>query len=95
MICFNHFRYVPAYSTRLKFEDESWHVLPVNASDPMGMVDPVWTESFWDTIGLQVYKVQSPSYDHFVLLGGVAVTIAAYIAVIGTRATFIKALKHD
>ncbi|RWR95970.1 nicastrin isoform X1 [Cinnamomum micranthum f. kanehirae] len=88
-------RYVPAYSTRLKFEDESWHVLPVNASDPMGMVDPVWTESFWDTIGLQVYKVQSPSYDHFVLLGGVAVTIATYIAVIGTRATFIKALKHD
>ncbi|XP_058108347.1 nicastrin isoform X3 [Magnolia sinica] len=88
-------RYVPAYSTRLKFEAESWHVLPANASDPMGMVDPIWTESFWDTISLRVYTVQSSAYDRFILLGGVAVTIAAYIAIIAARAFFTKALKHD
>lgn len=70
-------------------------MLPANASDPMGAVDPVWTESFWDTIGLRVYKVQSPSYDRFVLLVGVAITVASYIGVIATKALFIKALKRD
>lgn len=88
-------RYVPAYSTRLKFEDKFWHVLPANATDPMGTVDPVWTESFWDTISLRVYKVQSSSFDRLVLLAGVVVTIASYISIIVVREIYMKALKRD
>ncbi|KAK1263751.1 Nicastrin [Acorus gramineus] len=88
-------RFVPAYSTRLKYEDEIWKVMPAKASDPMGAVDPVWTESFWNTIGLRVYTVQSSDYDHFVLLGGIIVTVASYVAVVVTRAFFKKALKRD
>ncbi|XP_072977133.1 nicastrin [Typha angustifolia] len=88
-------RYIPAYSTRLKFVDNSWHVLPANSSDTMGAVDPVWTESFWNTIGLRVYTVQSATYDRFVLLGGVTVTIASYVMVIVARASLAKAMKHD
>ncbi|BBH02731.1 Zn-dependent exopeptidases superfamily protein, partial [Prunus dulcis] len=33
--------YVPAYSTRLKYESGTWIVLPSNNSDPMGLVDAV------------------------------------------------------
>ncbi|XP_065848730.1 nicastrin isoform X2 [Euphorbia lathyris] len=88
-------RYVPAYSTRLKYESGAWIVLPSNSSDPMGMVDPVWTESNWDAIGLRVYKVQDASYDHLVLVGGIVITILAYIAIVITRAFIVKALKRD
>lgn len=88
-------RYVPAYSTRLKFESGSWKVLPPNSSDPMGMVDPVWTESNWDAIGLRVYTVQDSTYDHFVLLGGISITVLAYVAIVTTRTFITKTLKQD
>lgn len=88
-------RYVPAYSTRLKFEDGSWRVMPANASDPMGAVDPVWTESFWNTIGLRVYTVQSPAYDRLILVAGVILTVSAYAAAIAIRTCLSKALKRD
>ncbi|OAY75320.1 Nicastrin [Ananas comosus] len=88
-------RYVPAYSTRLKFEDNWWHVLPPNSSDPMGAVDPIWTESFWNTIGLRVYRVQSATYDRIILVGGMSITITSYIAVIAVRAYLAKAVKRD
>ncbi|KAF9625241.1 hypothetical protein IFM89_020827, partial [Coptis chinensis] len=88
-------RYIPAYSTRLKFESGVWHVLPPDASDVMGMVDPVWTESFWDVIQLRVYTVQHATYDHLILLGGIAVTLLAYLAIVVTRTVVTKALKRD
>ncbi|XP_008789257.2 nicastrin isoform X2 [Phoenix dactylifera] len=88
-------RYVPAYSTRLTFKDNSWHVMPANASDPMGSVDPIWTESFWNAIGLQVYTVQSATYDHLILVAGVGITVASYIAIVVSRGCLSKALKHD
>ncbi|TVU28440.1 hypothetical protein EJB05_19957 [Eragrostis curvula] len=88
-------RYIPAYSTRLKFEDSVWHVLSVNSSDPMGAADPVWTESFWNTIGLRVYAVQSTSYDWLVLLAGVSITAASYLAVIIGRTYISKVIKRD
>ncbi|KAJ4706851.1 Nicastrin [Melia azedarach] len=88
-------RYVPAYSTRLTFESGIWKVLPPNSSDSMGSVDPVWTESNWNTIGLRVYIVQDAAYDHLVLIGGIAVTILAYLAIVLTRAFITKALKRD
>lgn len=70
-------------------------MLPSNTSDPMGMVDPVWTESNWDRIGLQVYTVQDAGYDRLILLGGLSVTILAYLAIVVTRAFITKALKRD
>ncbi|KAM5558159.1 nicastrin [Rosa sericea] len=88
-------RYVPAYSTRLKFESGSWTVLPPNNSDPMGLLDAVWTESNWNTIGLRVYTVQNSSFDNIVLLGSIAITVLAYFAIVITRAFLTKALKRD
>ncbi|KAG5247266.1 nicastrin-related family protein [Salix suchowensis] len=88
-------RYVPAYSTRLNYESETWHVLPSDSSDPMGMVDPVWTESNWDTIRLQVYTAQNVAFDRLVLLAGIAITIMAYLAIVLTRVYIAKALKRD
>ncbi|GMI90404.1 NCT [Hibiscus trionum] len=88
-------RYVPAYSTRLMFDSGTWKLLPPNSSDPMGMLDPVWTESNWNTIGLRVYTVQEAAYDRLVLLGGITVTVFAYLAIVLTRAYITKALKQD
>ncbi|KAF3331598.1 nicastrin [Carex littledalei] len=88
-------RYVPAYSTRLRYENNIWHVLPANPTDSMESVDPVWTESFWNTIGLRVYKVESALYDRLVLAGGVIVTFASYLAVVVTRTYLAKAIKRD
>ncbi|MFS8034456.1 putative nicastrin [Helianthus anomalus] len=88
-------RYVPAYSTRLKYESESWTVLPPNSSDPMGAADPVWTESNWNTISLRVYSVQGAAYDHLVLVAGVSVTALAYLLIVVIKAFIAKALKQD
>lgn len=90
-----NFRYVPAYSTRLKFESDSWKLLPPNSSDPMGLVDPVWTESNWATIGLQIYTVQHGFYDTMVLVAGLGLTILAYLAIILIKSVINKALKQD
>ncbi|KAG6497136.1 hypothetical protein ZIOFF_045024 [Zingiber officinale] len=88
-------RYVPAYSTRLELKDNAWHVIHVNSSDPMGSVDPIWTESFWNTIGLRVYTVQSSTYDWLILTAGVGITVASYIATIMTKAFLAKTVKND
>lgn len=88
-------RYVPAYSTRLMFESGIWKVMPLNSSNSMGTEDPVWTESNWDAIGLRVYTVQNAAYDRLVLLGGLVVTVLAYLAIVVARAFITKALKQD
>ncbi|CAA3027034.1 nicastrin isoform X2 [Olea europaea subsp. europaea] len=88
-------RYVPAYSTRLKYESGSWTVLPYNSSEEMSAADPVWTESNWDTISLRVYKVQNTAYDGLILLSGIVVTVLTYLLILITRAFIRKALKWD
>lgn len=88
-------KYVPAYSTRLRFESGVWNLLPPNSSDSMGTVDPVWTESNWDAIGVRVYKVQSAEYDRFILLGGISLTILSFVLVLSTEAFITKTLKRD
>lgn len=88
-------RYVPAYSTRLKYESGSWTVLPYNSSDEMSAADPVWTESNWDTISLRVYKVQNAAYDGLILLLGMVVTVSTYLLILITRTFIRKALKLD
>ncbi|XP_049379425.1 nicastrin [Solanum stenotomum] len=88
-------RYVPAYSTRLKYESEMWEVLPHNSSDTMGEADPVWTESNWDTIRLRVYTVQDTGFDLLVLLLGITVTVMSYIIIVISKAFITKALKRD
>lgn len=69
--------------------------MPPNSSDDMGAVDPVWTESNWNTIGIQVYTVQDAAYDRLVLFGGITITILAYVAIAVTRAFITKAMKRD
>ncbi|GAA0157114.1 hypothetical protein LIER_14450 [Lithospermum erythrorhizon] len=90
-------RYIPAYSTRLKYESESetWKVLPYNSSDSMGQVDPIWTESNWNTIGLRVYTRQSTTYDRLILVLGIVVTLTAYLVMVIARTFIAKALKQD
>ncbi|KAF8050660.1 hypothetical protein N665_1911s0005 [Sinapis alba] len=88
-------RYVPAYSTRLKYNDGAWTILPQNTSDSMGMVDPVWTESNWNTISVQVYTVQHSAYDNAVLAAGITVTTLAYIGIMVAKSFITKALKQD
>ncbi|KAK6154117.1 hypothetical protein DH2020_013756 [Rehmannia glutinosa] len=90
-------RFVPAYSTRLKYDDESgsWTVLPSNSSDIMGVEDPVWTESNWDVINVRVYTVQTAAYDHVILLLGILVTLLAYLLIVIARTVIRKALKQD
>lgn len=88
-------RYVPAYSTRLKYESEVWTVLPSNSTDIMGENDPVWTESNWDAINVRVYTVQKEAYDHLILLLGILVTLLAYILIVVGRTLVRKALKRD
>ncbi|XP_057971438.1 nicastrin isoform X2 [Malania oleifera] len=88
-------RYVPAYSTRLKFESKTWVVLPPNSSDITEMMDPVWTESNWEQISLRAYAVQDLAYDRLIMLGGFAVTASAYIAIVITRAFISKTMKED
>ncbi|KAJ0245631.1 Nicastrin [Hirschfeldia incana] len=88
-------RYVPAYSTRLKYADGAWTILPQNTSDSMRMVDPVWTESNWNTIGVQVYTVQHSAYDNAVLVAGITVTTLAYIGIVVAKSFITKALKQD
>ncbi|KAK7379220.1 hypothetical protein VNO80_04675 [Phaseolus coccineus] len=88
-------RYVPAYSTRLKFESGVWNVLSPNSSEKMGIVDPVWTESNWNSIGMRVYTVQNAASDRFVLFGGITLTIFSYLAIATARTFFSKAMKRD
>lgn len=70
-------------------------MLPANATDPMEVLDPIWTESNWDAIGLRVYQVQDASYDRLVFLGGIAITVLAYLLILTARAIIMKALKQD
>lgn len=55
----------------------------------------MWTESFWNTIGLRVYAVQATSYDWLVLLIGIIITVASYFAVIVGRSYISKIIKRD
>lgn len=87
-------RYVPAYSTRLAYESDSWKVISAQPNDTMGKFDPVWTESFWKTLEVRVYMQQNPFFDEIILLSGLAVTLGSFIAIFSTKAVFMKALKN-
>ncbi|KAI5559506.1 hypothetical protein BDE02_17G115500 [Populus trichocarpa] len=65
--CGFHYRYEPAYSTRLNHESGTRNVFPSDSSDPMGMMDPIWTQSNWRTTRLRAYIVQDAVSDRLVL----------------------------
>lgn len=77
----------------MKYESDTWMVLPSNSTEPDP--DPVWTESNWDMIRLRAYTVQGASYDRFVLLLGIVVTLLAYLIIVMARAFITKAMKCD
>jgi nicastrin len=87
-------RYVPAFSPRLGYESSGWQLLPLETGDTMGAADPVYTESFWSTIGLQVYLQESSWFDEVVLFLGVSITAFSFFAIISTKAVFQKRLKR-
>ena len=70
-------------------------MLPPNSSDPMGVTDPIWTESNWNIISLRVYSIQGASYDRLVLVAGVAVTALSYLIIVVIKTFIAKALKQD
>lgn len=69
--------------------------MPPNSSDKMGVVDPVWTESNWNTVGIRIYTVQIAAYDRVVLFGGMTLTLLAYLGIAVTRTFVAKATKRD
>ncbi len=87
-------RYVPAFSPRLGYESSGWQLLPLETRDTMGAADPVYTESYWLTIGLQVYLQESSWFDEMVLFLGVSITAFSFFAIISTKAVFQKRLKR-
>ena len=87
-------RYVPAYSTCLTYESNSWKVISIQPNDTMGKVDPVWTERFWKTLGVRVYLQHNPFFDELILLSGLVVTLGSFLAILSTKAFFMKALKN-
>lgn len=88
-------RYVPAFSPRLGYDESSgWQLLPLETGDTMGAADPVYTESYWSTIGLQVYLQESSWFDEMVLFLGVSITAFSFFAIICTKAVFQKRLKR-
>jgi hypothetical protein len=64
-------RYVPAYSPRLRFEEYGWKLIPLEAGDRMGAADPVYTESYWNSISIRAYQQEDIWYEEFVLFIGV------------------------
>jgi nicastrin len=85
-------RYVPAYSTRLKWED-GWQLLPLPAgtdSDP----DPVYTESFWNQLRLRTYMAESSQFENRVLIAGLVVSGFAYLLQVGAKRVFEHRLKQ-
>ncbi|XP_024531033.1 nicastrin [Selaginella moellendorffii] len=86
-------RYVPAYSTRLRYKSGNWELLPVGSGDFMDSIDPVWTESFWKSLTLRVYQQERPSLNGMLLLAGCSVTVASAVSILATRALFRKRLK--
>ncbi|XP_078444632.1 Zn-dependent exopeptidases superfamily protein [Wolffia australiana] len=88
-------RYVPAYSPRLQYVGGSWRLGGVHESDPAGGVDPVWTESFWNSISVRIYRAQSPGFNRLVLNSGMLLTFLSYGAIVCARAFLMKALKRD
>lgn len=87
-------RYVPAYSPRLKFQEYWWELLPLEAGDKMGAADPVYTESFWNSISIRAYQQEGAWYDELILFSGVCVTFVSVVSIYISRSFLSKRLKR-
>lgn len=87
-------RYVPAYSTRLEYGSSGWLVIPAASGDTMGEADPVYTESYWKTVGVTLYTKESSSYDVLILIAGLVVTLGSFFSVLTMKSAFRKRLKR-
>ncbi|KAL3698397.1 hypothetical protein R1sor_012473 [Riccia sorocarpa] len=87
-------RFLPAYSPRLSFDGSGWKVVAAEAGDVMSEVDPVYTESFWKTLGVRFYLKESSSQDELMLGVGTALTIGSFFTIFFTKAMFHKRLKR-
>ncbi|XP_024365272.1 nicastrin isoform X1 [Physcomitrium patens] len=87
-------RYVPAYSPRLKFHDYWWQLLPLEAGDKMGAADPVYTESFWNSISIRSYQKEDSWYEELILFIGVFVTFVSILSITCSTSLLRKRLKR-
>lgn len=84
---------MPAYSPRLGYDSSGWHLLPLEEGDKMSAADPVYTESFWHTISLQVYLQESPLYEDVIFFSGGTITVVSFFSVLITKGILKKRLK--
>lgn len=87
-------RYVPAYSPRLRFQQYWWELLPLEADDKMGAADPVYTESFWNSLSIRAYQQEGYWYEEFILFIGVCVTFISIISIFTSTSFLRKRLKR-
>ena len=87
------YRYLPAYSPRLTFDSSGWRLLPLKTGDKMGAADPVYTESFWASISLQVYQQENSWYEEVVLFFGVCVALISILCTFSSSAILQKRMK--
>jgi nicastrin len=87
-------RYVPAYSPRLRFEEYGWKLIPLEAGDRMGAADPVYTESYWNSISIRAYQQEDIWYEEFVLFIGVCVTLISILSTLSSTTFLRKRLKR-
>ncbi|CAI5482479.1 unnamed protein product [Closterium sp. Yama58-4] len=73
--------YIPALSPRLVFNSTHWSIAPPRPGSHGDLVDPVWTESFWQHLKLRSYLVDDPIWDASILLGGVVWVVVLCVLV--------------
>ncbi|GJP48958.1 hypothetical protein CLOM_g8227 [Closterium sp. NIES-68] len=86
--------YIPALSPRLAFNVTHWTITPPRPGSHGDMVDPVWTESFWQHLGLRSYLVDDPIWDVSILFGGVVWVAVLCVLMSWADKTVTKKLKR-
>ncbi|CAI7783637.1 unnamed protein product [Closterium sp. NIES-54] len=87
-------RYIPALSPRLVFNSTHWSIAPPRPGSHGDLVDPVWTESFWQHLKLRSYLVDDPIWDASILLGGVVWVVVLCVLVTWADKAITQKLKR-
>ncbi|CAI5999542.1 unnamed protein product [Closterium sp. NIES-65] len=87
-------RYIPALSPRLVFNNTHWSIVPPRPGSHGDLVDPVWTESFWQHLKLRSYLVDDPIWDASILFGGVVWVVVLCVLVTWADKAVTQKLKR-
>ncbi|CAI5968693.1 unnamed protein product [Closterium sp. NIES-65] len=86
--------YIPALSPRLVFNNTHWSIVPPRPGSHGDLVDPVWTESFWQHLKLRSYLVDDPIWDASILFGGVVWVVVLCVLVTWADKAVTQKLKR-